>query len=69
MQRYVLSFGGETLIVRENAAKTDHGLTWGIASHVIVGLIVATLFFGGFFKTAFSESSRQSIAKVHSQIT
>lgn len=65
MQRYVLSFGGESLIVKENAAKPHRALTWSIASIVIV----AAMFFGGLFKNSTGGNSQQKAAEVVSQLT
>jgi hypothetical protein len=69
MQRYVLSFGGESLIVKENAGKSHRGLTWAIISLVIIASIVAAMFVGGLFKNPTAGSSQQKPADVVSQLT
>ncbi len=49
MKRYQLRFGGESLIVKENAAKSNRAVTSVIVSFIFAGSALAAIFFGGIF--------------------
>ncbi len=56
MQRYVLSFGGESLIVRDNSEKPNRRLYFALISILIVGIIFVSMFLAGLFKSSAKET-------------
>ena len=51
MSKQVITSGGEEHVVREDTAKSFRGVYWALASIAAFLVIIALLFFGGFFSS------------------
>jgi hypothetical protein len=54
MSKQVITSGGEDHVVREDTAKSFRGVYWALASIAAFVIILALVFFGGFFSSLIS---------------